>query len=139
MQNRSGTFRILDAAANRAGEGLRVVEDYLRFVLDDRHLVSLVKQLRHDLAEVVSRIPAAERLAARDTLADVGADISTASEARRDDPAGVVVASFKRIEQGLRSLEEYGKVLDPELAAHFEGLRYRAYTLERAVNITADS
>ena len=29
-------WRILDAAANRAGEGLRVIEDYLRFALDDR-------------------------------------------------------------------------------------------------------
>ncbi len=31
-------LRVLDAAANRAREGLRVVEDYVRFVLDDRHL-----------------------------------------------------------------------------------------------------
>jgi thiamine-phosphate pyrophosphorylase len=139
MQHHSGLFRILDAAANRAGEGLRVVEDYLRFVLDDRHLVSLAKQLRHDLAAAVARIPATERLASRDTLTDVGADINTASEGRRDDPAGVVAASFKRIEQALRSLEEYGKVLDADLAAQFEGLRYRAYTLERAVAITTDS
>ena len=31
-----GTLRIIDAAANRAGEGLRVVEDFVRFALDDR-------------------------------------------------------------------------------------------------------
>ena len=28
-------IRIIDAALNRAGEGLRVVEDYVRFVADD--------------------------------------------------------------------------------------------------------
>ena len=52
-----GVLRILDAAANRAGEGLRVIEDFLRFVLDDRHLTSLCKELRHDLAGVVQAVP----------------------------------------------------------------------------------
>ena len=28
-------MRMIDAAVNRAGEGLRVAEDYVRFVLDD--------------------------------------------------------------------------------------------------------
>ena len=42
-------LRVLDAAANRAREGLRVVEDYVRFVLDDQYLTELCKQLRHDL------------------------------------------------------------------------------------------
>ncbi len=139
MQNKSGVLRILDAASNRAGEGLRVVEDYLRFVLDDRHLMSLAKQLRHDLASALEQVPATARLAARDTLTDVGTNVSTPSETRRDSPAGVVAASFKRIEQSLRSLEEFGKLVDSDLGAGFESLRYRVYTLERAVTITAES
>ncbi len=53
-------LRILDAAANRAREGLRVVEDYVRFALDDRHLTEQLKRLRHDLAAVAGTIaPAA--------------------------------------------------------------------------------
>ena len=31
-------LRVVDAAANRAREAVRTVEDYVRFVLDDRHL-----------------------------------------------------------------------------------------------------
>src|SRR5437764_734146 len=38
--------RVLDAAANRAREALRVVEDYCRFVLDDALLSGELKQLR---------------------------------------------------------------------------------------------
>ena len=34
---------ILDAAGNRARGGLRVVEDYVRFALDDRHLTRSAK------------------------------------------------------------------------------------------------
>jgi thiamine-phosphate pyrophosphorylase len=51
----------------------------------------------------------------------------------------VVAASFKRVQQALRSLEEYAKVADLKAAAAIEPLRYQAYTLERAVGITADS
>ena len=49
--------RILDAAANRAAEGLRVVEDYVRFVLDDRHLTELRKAPPRSVASA-RRFPA---------------------------------------------------------------------------------
>jgi thiamine-phosphate pyrophosphorylase len=101
--------------------------------------MSQAKQLRHDLVSTLAGVPATQRLAARDTLADVGTNVTTASEACRDDLTDVVAAGFKRVEQSLRSLEEFGKLIDPGLAAVFELLRYRAYTLERAVTITADS
>ncbi|MFO0264022.1 MAG: hypothetical protein ACK53V_20525, partial [Planctomycetota bacterium] len=45
------TLRILDAAINRAGEGLRVVEDFARLALNDRHLSQLTKRLRHALTQ----------------------------------------------------------------------------------------
>ena len=41
--------RILDASANRAREGFRVVEDYARFVLDDPMLTRRLKDCRHRL------------------------------------------------------------------------------------------
>ncbi len=133
------TFRILDAAANRAGEGLRVVEDYLRFALDDGHLSRLCKQLRHDLTEALLALPATDRHAARETQSDVGAPDETTRSSVRPDATAVVAASFKRVEQALRSLEEYSKLLDPTLGAKIEQLRYRAYTLERAVGLTRAS
>jgi thiamine-phosphate pyrophosphorylase len=129
-------FRVLDAAANRAREGLRVVEDYVRFVLDDRHLTSELKELRHALTACLSRVSSTELLAARDTLADVGCELTTAAERERSDLAGVVTANFKRLEESLRSLEEYGKVVDASLASDLKRIRYRSYTLERAVELT---
>src|SRR5690606_4303457 len=72
--------RILDAAGNRAREGARVIEDYARFALDDRLLSEQLKQLRHDIRAALDRLPRAERLASRDTLADVGVDVTTESE-----------------------------------------------------------
>jgi hypothetical protein len=56
LGDRAAVLRVLDAAANRAREGLRTVEDYVRFVLDDRHLTGQCKQLRHDLTAAVEQI-----------------------------------------------------------------------------------
>ena len=132
-------LRVVDAAANRAREGLRAVEDYVRFVLDDRHLTEQLKRLRHDLTAQLARVPLARRLAARETQADVGTRLTTDSERRRHDTAGVLAANFTRLQEALRSLEEFGKLLDADLAAALEQLRYQTYTLQRAVEITQRS
>lgn len=134
-----GVLRVLDAAWNRTREGLRVVEDYTRFVLDDRHLTNQLKQLRHELTSAMASVPLHQRLAARETQADVGTRLSTKGERRRHDSCEVLTANFVRVQEGLRSLEEFGKILHPELAARLEQLRYRTYTLHRAVEITRAS
>lgn len=132
-------IRILDAATNRAAEGLRVVEDYTRFVLDDGHLTAQIKQLRHDLGEACSELLGIDRYPSRDTRHDVGTEITTASEGDRIDAWDVCVASLERIKQSLRSLEEYSKVHSPELSGKFETLRYHFYTLEKSIAITDDN
>jgi thiamine-phosphate pyrophosphorylase len=132
-------LRIIDASLNRAGEGLRVVEDYLRFVVDDALLTREAKALRHDLTEAAAAVASVDRHAARDTTADVGTGISTAGERQRADTWAVCAASLKRSAQSLRSLEEYGKLLSPEFAARIETLRYRLYTLEKAIDVGRSS
>ena len=131
VPGRIGLLRILDAAANRAGEAVRVVEDHARFVLNDAALMRECKEMRHALAAALAVLPPAERLAARDTMGDVGTEISTPSEGRRIDVDDVANANLRRLQESLRSLEEYGKVLDPALGRACEQLRYRSYTLQK--------
>ncbi len=69
----------------------------------------------------------------RDTREDVGTHIMTATEQFRENPRAVLAANFKRIAEALRSLEEYGKLVDVWLAGRFEVLRYDVYTLEKLV------
>jgi thiamine-phosphate pyrophosphorylase len=122
--------RILDASANRAREGLRVVEDYVRFVLDDPGLTRRLKEVRHRLAEAERGLDSHLLLGSRDTREDVGAHIMTPTEQIRENPRAVLSANFKRIAEALRSLEEYSKLVDIWLAGRFEVLRYDVYTLE---------
>jgi thiamine-phosphate pyrophosphorylase len=125
--------RILDASANRAREAIRVVEDYCRFVLDDAFLSSRLKQLRHDLTESLARLPSRLLLEARETQRDIGTAISTAQESERHSLLHVAQANLKRLQEALRTLEEFGKLQSAELGRDLERLRYASYTLERAI------
>ena len=127
------TARILDACANRAREALRVLEDYCRFSLDDRFLSGHLKHLRHDLAEALAMLPPGWLIEGRDTLSDVGTSLSTSRERERYSLVAVVQANWKRLQEAFRSLEEYGKLRSPRLGQALEKLRYRTYTLERAI------
>jgi len=133
VSERYAVLRIMDAAANRTREGLRVVEDFLRFQANDPHLSEQLKQWRHDLQAVMRAAPAHELLAARDTTADVGTSITTPAEQRRGNLREVLAANLKRVQEGCRTLEEYAKTSDAQLAAELEQLRYRFYTLEKAI------
>jgi thiamine-phosphate pyrophosphorylase len=125
--------RVLDANFNRGREALRVVEDFCRFVLDDRFLTEQAKALRHGLVEAANHLPPGLLLAGRDTRGDVGTSVTVAGEYERGSPVQVAAINFKRLQESLRSLEEYGKVFAPHLGREVEAIRYRAYTLERAV------
>jgi thiamine-phosphate pyrophosphorylase len=127
------TARILDAGANRAREALRVLEDYCRFSLRDQFLTEELKRLRHDLTEALMGLPAAQLLGARDTLHDPGTVLSTEAEQHRYSLLAVAAANCKRLQEALRSLEEFGKLRGVEIGQALESLRYRSYTLECAI------
>ena len=132
----SAVWRILDANFNRCCEGLRVVEEFLRFVLEDAHLAGECKEIRHAVTAAMSPLAMEDLHAARDAAGDIGATIGTPAEYHRSNPAQVAAASCKRVEQALRTLEEYAKLLSPQVGIDVEPLRYRMYTLERTVTMT---
>ena len=132
----SSAYRILDASLNRAAEGLRVVEDFLRFALADAHLAESAKQARHDLRRAARHLDVHLRIASRDTTNDVGCTIQTDAELSRASTEDVVHANLARTQQSLRTLEEYGKTVSADFSQDIEQLRYRIYTLEKAVLTT---
>ena len=131
--------RAMDANLNRAREATRVLEDYCRFALDDRFLTGQTKQLRHELAALSSLFKPHLLIGARETEHDVGKTVSASGEYDRHTPAQVASANVKRLQESLRSLEEFGKLFAAELGRAFETLRYQAYTLERALFIGSRS
>jgi len=124
-------WRILDAASNRAREGLRVVEDYVRFCLDDRGLTEEIKRCRHRISHTVDALDSGQLLSSRDTARDVGTTLSTQTETTRTSIRDVLNANLKRVQESVRTLEEYSKLIDQRSAAVFEQARYQMYVLEQ--------
>ncbi len=72
----------------------------------------------------------------RDIVGDVGREIGTESEYERTDAVHAALAAAKRLSEALRTIEEYGKTIDPSFAARVEQIRYEGYELERRLTIT---
>ena len=126
---RESAYRILDASANRACEGLRTMEELARFILDDATLTSELKHQRHELVSALQAISRDRRLTSRDTDADVGTSIQTEAEYERATLATIVAAAASRTQQSLRVLEEFCKTISPATSASIEQIRYRCYTV----------
>jgi hypothetical protein len=125
---------MMDANANRAREGLRVMEDIARFVLDRGDLSAAAKQIRHDLADAIAQTASnpLARLASRDVEGDVGTSISTPSEARRGGWRDLALAAAGRATEALRVLEESAKMMGRlDAAVTLEQCRYRCRAATR--------
>lgn len=125
-------WRVVDAEYNRVSEGLRVLEDLARFYWETDTLTARLKALRSRLAGLTAKFRA-ECIRNRDAAGDIGLEISR--KLRLDSRNGVgelAGANFKRVQEGLRSLEEHLKTLDDYPAAkEMEQLRFQTYTLEK--------
>jgi thiamine-phosphate pyrophosphorylase len=127
---RGAVQRILDANANRCAEGLRVIEELARFVRKDETLQRSMKRIRHDVREAV-RSFGINLLMNRDSVTDVGRTVTSRTERDRDSLDGIAQANFSRVQEALRVLEEYGKLIDPQVSARFKELRFEIYTVQR--------
>ena len=124
--------RMLDANANRAGEGLRVAEDVLRFSLGDARLSGLARKIRHEISRHASEIiPRRDLLAFRDSEGDPGAGRFSSSRPRRG-LEGLLTANFRRAQESVRVMEECARLVGKAAAVrHLQSDRYALYTLEK--------
>jgi thiamine-phosphate pyrophosphorylase len=131
-------LRMIDANLNRSSEGLRVLEDVARFILNDTELSQRLRTLRHDLARETKSL-SVELLSHRDSEHDVGHPHLKNRELTMETASlqgllHLVTANAKRVEESLRVVEELAKL--PEISsmlnsARFEQARFALYELER--------
>jgi len=121
-------FRVVDANLNRLKEGIRVVEDIIRYRDSNKELASKLKQLRH-LARIEETF---ELLQNRDSINDVLRS-TTKSELNRTDAISILSANFKRAQESGRVLEELFKLSNPTYSENFKYIRYELYNLEKEI------
>ena len=128
-------LRVIDANLNRLAEGLRILEEAARMILDDTDLTQQLKNLRHDL--VRNDVPFnIELIQARNSEGDVGADMEVSGEKKLKDLPLVIISNSRRVQESLRVLEEMAKL--PEIAPKldsekFKKARFEVYLLERTL------
>jgi len=126
-------LRIIDANLNRTSEGLRVMEDVARLVLNDAALTQQLKTMRHGL--ITGDWPFNKKLIqARDSESDVGINTLAPGQEEPKELPAVIVANARRVQQSLRTIEELAKTkdittqLDPE---KFKQARFNLYSIEQ--------
>ena len=121
-------YRVIDANLNRLKEGVRVVEDILRYRDNNKELSSQLKALRHKARINETK----ELLEYRDSINDVLRS-STKSEQNRTDVVSILSANFKRAQESARVLEELYKLDNIEYSENFKYIRYELYNLEKKI------
>ncbi|MFH1238680.1 MAG: thiamine-phosphate pyrophosphorylase [bacterium] len=128
MDNRK-IYRIIDANLNRAREGLRVIEDGARFIFNDKALTARLKKIRHELSIVAGKVYP-KLIGARDSAGDVGA---SPQEEKRENLSGLLIANFRRVEEAVRVLEEFSRLISEEAGYKFKQIRFKMYVMEKKI------
>ncbi len=125
-------YRVIDANINRISEGLRVLEDLARFHYNALDITEEIKNIRHQIRKNVNHLYQ-DFISQRDTCNDIGLTISQKN--RLDDKQNfkaLIMGNFKRIQEGLRVVEESLKVSGHyDLSKSYEQCRYNVYTIEK--------
>lgn len=121
-------FRVIDANLNRLKEGIRVVEDIMRYRDNNKELSSQLKSLRHKAKIQETK----ELLQHRDSINDVLRP-TTQSELNRTGIESIILANFKRAEESSRVLEELFKLHNIAYSENFKHIRYELYNLEKEI------
>jgi thiamine-phosphate pyrophosphorylase len=121
-------LRVIDANLNRLKEGIRVIEDIMRYSYNNKELSSKLKKLRHLAVLDITK----ELLTYRDSINDVLKQ-STKTELNRVDLQHILLANFKRAEESCRVLEEVFKLNNNSDSEKFKQIRYELYNLEKEV------
>lgn len=121
--------RILDANQNRCVEGLRVIEEYLRFIKDDGDFASEVRFMRHFIRKKLSQ----RWVMGRNSSRDVGKTVSKHSQLdNKSTLIQIIRANSSRVSESLRVIEEYLKLIDQyDLSKEIESKRFEFYTIEK--------
>lgn len=126
-----GVLKVIDANFNRCKEGLRVVEDILRFILVDDNLRKTSRRLRHSLDKFAVEILTSAILS-RNSRKDPGKKCDHL-EMKRKDVTSLLYINLQRVKESLRVLEEFFKLTIPRRASEIKKIRYQIYELEKKI------
>jgi thiamine-phosphate pyrophosphorylase len=122
-------LRLIDANINRITEGLRVVEEVLRFVYKEDKIYKILRSIRHKIVKLFDEFYP-QSVLQRASSIDPG---RTAEEKSYKDIRQLVVSNFHRVTESFRVLEEIAKLVNTKKISEVKKLRYKVYDIEKYV------
>jgi thiamine-phosphate pyrophosphorylase len=131
MNLRNKILRIVDANTNRAKEGLRVCEDIMRLIVDDKKETLALKKIRHDVSNILknSKIKQSEIIKHRDSCSDIGKTITIKNSKKA--VLDIFMANAQRVKEAIRVMEEIFCILDKKTSDKLQNLRFKFYGTEK--------
>ncbi|MDD5455276.1 MAG: thiamine phosphate synthase [Candidatus Ratteibacteria bacterium] len=128
-------YRIIDANINRAREGLRVIEESFRFVFEKKEIADKLRSIRHEISRIplLLRTPFTCLLSSRESQKDVG---SKRKEKKRSNLQEIISSNFSRVEESVRVLEEYSRLLNPKATPKIKKIRFDLYDLQKYIQLS---
>ncbi len=139
--NNNEEKRILDVNRNRITEGLRVVEDILRFSEGGERFALRIKKIRHEVFNVfeyVEKVLECRLVVHRDSYNDHGRkdDYDKVNEKKRSLISVLLKKNLRRVCEGIRVSEEITRNLGKQdIFLSFKSLRYQVYDIEKELEL----
>jgi len=125
-------YRVIDANLNRLREGLRVCEEYFRFMKNEKAPSQKIKEIRHLCKNLEECFEKDKLFASRDSINDPFASGTQAQENERTNTGGLFNANIKRAQEAARVVEEFSKLCGKSEAAEAaKNIRFELYTFEK--------
>ncbi len=121
--------RIIDVNLNRLTEGLRVIEDIVRFNFEDRETLNTIRNLKQKIWQNMGEMRK-KVIWSRKSEQDIGRSAKF-DNIKRTNLVDVLTANFKRSQESARVLEEVFKLKDDQIAGLFKNIRFTLYDVEK--------
>ena len=105
--------RIIDVNINRLTEGLRVVEEIVRFEFEDKKLLTSIRQIHNRLTRTIKNYRKVI-IQFRKSETDLGRS-DKFDKLKRQNLSDVLFANLKRAQEAARVLEEIIKINDVKM------------------------
>ncbi len=125
--------RIIDVNINRLTEGLRVVEEIIRFEFEDAKLLASIRKIHNRLTKKIKNLRILV-IPFRKSETDLGRT-DKFDKLKRRNLNDVLFANLKRAQEGSRVLEEIIKIRSPNTSVFFKRIRFALYDIEKIVTL----
>lgn len=123
-------LRIIDVNINRLDESLKLIEDVIRFQLEQRQLLTQIRKIRNDFLYLKKALPLTQTIGARRSHKDLGRKHKFDSDTKKDQ-TGLILSAFSRAKESSRTIEEALKAVIPRLSSSTKKIRFQIYDLEK--------